>query len=87
MEGRPAEKRELKSDGWTFEQFGPGGTSREWTKLAAEPLCPKSKTAQKGGLDGVFQHAYLTYAPARHKCQGKVYVTSPTKTGIMGKDQ
>jgi len=25
----PAEKRErlLKSDGWTFERFGPGGTS------------------------------------------------------------
>jgi hypothetical protein len=27
----PAEKRErlLKSDGWTFERFGPGGTSQE----------------------------------------------------------
>jgi len=39
------------------------------------PFAPKAKPPQKGGLDRVFQRAYLTYAPARHKCQGKGYVT------------
>jgi len=59
----PAEKRErpLKSDGWTFERFGPGrNLPRVDSKLAVEPLCPKAKPPQKGRLDRVFHHAYLT---------------------------